>query len=330
MRVMTVRLGRRGVLGLAALAAASLAVAPAASAETTLKVALHSDLKIIDPVWTTALISTHHGMMVYDTLFALDEKLQVKPQMVDKWSVSDDKLTWTFTLARRARVARRPAGDRRGLHRLAQALERPRRHGPEAHELRRRAEADRRQDLRHEAEGALRPRARHARQVDLQLSVHDAQARRRDRSQHADHGRHRLRPVHLQEGRVEARREGGLSQEHEIQAARRAVLGLCRRQGGQGRPGGMDLDRRPADAGQRAAQRRDRLHRGAAARSDPAAGQGPQHQDAGRRPHGAPVRVPLQRAAQALRQRQGAPGRGLRSQPEGLPELDHRRCRSTT
>ena len=77
---------------------ASLTLAPAALAETTLKVALHSDLKIIDPVWTTALISTHHGMMVYDTLFALDEKLQVQPQMVDKWSVSDDKLTWTFTL----------------------------------------------------------------------------------------------------------------------------------------------------------------------------------------------------------------------------------------
>jgi peptide/nickel transport system substrate-binding protein len=98
MRVMTVRLGRRSVLGLAALAVASLAMAPAASAETTLKVALHSDLKIIDPVWTTALISTHHGMMVYDTLFALDEKLQVQPEMVDKWSVSVDKLTWTFSL----------------------------------------------------------------------------------------------------------------------------------------------------------------------------------------------------------------------------------------
>ena len=98
MRVTTMRLGRRGVLGLAALAVASLVAAPAASAETTLKVALHSDLKIIDPVWTTALITTHHGMMVYDTLFSLDEKLQVQPQMVDKWSVSDDKLTWTFTL----------------------------------------------------------------------------------------------------------------------------------------------------------------------------------------------------------------------------------------
>ena len=36
--------------------------------------------------------------MVWDTLFALDEKLQVKPQMVDKWDVSPDKLTWTFTL----------------------------------------------------------------------------------------------------------------------------------------------------------------------------------------------------------------------------------------
>ena len=59
---------------------------------------LHSDLKIVDPVWTTALISTHHGMMIYDTLFALDRNLQVQPQMVDKWTVSDDKLTWTFTL----------------------------------------------------------------------------------------------------------------------------------------------------------------------------------------------------------------------------------------
>jgi peptide/nickel transport system substrate-binding protein len=97
MGLLTFRLDRRAVLAAAALAA-SIGLAPAASAETTLKVALHSDLKIIDPVWTTALITTHHGMMVYDTLFALDEKLAVKPQMVDKWAVSADQLTWTFTL----------------------------------------------------------------------------------------------------------------------------------------------------------------------------------------------------------------------------------------
>jgi peptide/nickel transport system substrate-binding protein len=97
MGFMNLRLDGCRALGLAALAA-SLALASAAAADTTLRVSLHSDLKIVDPVWTTALISTHHGMMIYDTLFALDRNLQVKPQMVDKWTVSDDKLTWTFTL----------------------------------------------------------------------------------------------------------------------------------------------------------------------------------------------------------------------------------------
>ena len=88
------KIGRRVVCTLVAVAAFA---APAA-AQSTLKVALHSDLKIVDPIWTTALISTHHGNMVYDTLFAFDDKLQIKPQMVDKWEVSPDKLTWTFTL----------------------------------------------------------------------------------------------------------------------------------------------------------------------------------------------------------------------------------------
>src|SRR5262244_4099476 len=97
MRVISRRRGRGSALVLAALAANLLSI-PGALAQSTLKVALHSDLKIIDPIWTTALISTHHGYMVYDTLFALDDKLQVKPQMVDKWEVSPDKLTWTFTL----------------------------------------------------------------------------------------------------------------------------------------------------------------------------------------------------------------------------------------
>jgi len=87
-------IGRRLIVALAA----TVAFAGAANAETVLKVALHSDLKIIDPIWTTALISTHHGHMIYDTLFAVDDKLEVRPQMVDKWLVSPDKLTWTFTL----------------------------------------------------------------------------------------------------------------------------------------------------------------------------------------------------------------------------------------
>ena len=68
-----------------------------------------------------------------------------------------------------------------------------------------------------------------------------------------------------------AGREGGLPQEPEIQAARRAGLGLGRRQGRQGRPRRMDLDRRPADPGECADQRRDRLHRDRAARPAAAA-----------------------------------------------------------
>ncbi|MGH8430091.1 MAG: ABC transporter substrate-binding protein, partial [Solimonas sp.] len=88
------KIGRR----LASALIATAALAAPAMAQSTLKVALHSDLKIIDPIWTTALISTHHGYLVYDTLFALNDKLEPKPQMVDKWEVSPDKLTWTFTL----------------------------------------------------------------------------------------------------------------------------------------------------------------------------------------------------------------------------------------
>src|SRR6266540_6265183 len=75
-----------------------VAVAAPALAETTLRVVMHSDLKILDPIWTTAYIVRNHGYLVWDTLFAMDEKLEVKPQMVDKFDVSADKLTYTFTL----------------------------------------------------------------------------------------------------------------------------------------------------------------------------------------------------------------------------------------
>jgi len=82
------------------IAAMTVAIATVIAPATakTLRVAPHSDLKILDPIWTTALISVNHGYMVYDSLFALDAKLNVQPQMVDRYAVSGDKLTWTFTL----------------------------------------------------------------------------------------------------------------------------------------------------------------------------------------------------------------------------------------
>ena len=75
-----------------------VSAAPPAHAETVLKVVMHSDLKIVDPIWTTAYIVRNHGYMVYDTLFATDAKGEIKPQMVGKYDVSADKLTYTMTL----------------------------------------------------------------------------------------------------------------------------------------------------------------------------------------------------------------------------------------
>src|SRR5438046_3298261 len=85
---------------IALMAAASMAgLIGALPAEAqTIKVVMHSDVKILDPIWTTAYIQRNFGYMVWDTLFAMDDKFAVKPQMVDKYEVSADKLTWTFTL----------------------------------------------------------------------------------------------------------------------------------------------------------------------------------------------------------------------------------------
>src|SRR5687768_6210194 len=84
--------------GLAAAAAALAAAAGGAQAQTTLKVVMHSDLKIVDPIWTTAYITRNHGYMIYDTLFAMDEKGEIKPQMVERFTESPDKRTYQFTL----------------------------------------------------------------------------------------------------------------------------------------------------------------------------------------------------------------------------------------
>src|SRR6202171_5480317 len=84
------------VLALAAALAASRPV-DAKTITKTITAVMHSDLRIIDPGFTTAYITRDHGYMVYDTLLAMDSSFKVQPQMAD-WKVSDDKLTYTFTL----------------------------------------------------------------------------------------------------------------------------------------------------------------------------------------------------------------------------------------
>jgi peptide/nickel transport system substrate-binding protein len=76
---------------------AVMALAVPAQAANTIRAVMHSDLRVIDPGFTTAYITRDHGYMVYDTLLATDSSFKVQPQMAD-WKVSDDKLTYTFTL----------------------------------------------------------------------------------------------------------------------------------------------------------------------------------------------------------------------------------------
>jgi len=82
------------------LAAVLLAAAAggAFAQDKTLRIVPHTNLAILDPIWTTAYISRNHGYMIYDTLFGTDEKAQIKPQMVEEWSVSPDRRLWTFKL----------------------------------------------------------------------------------------------------------------------------------------------------------------------------------------------------------------------------------------
>src|SRR6266540_1328334 len=95
------RISRRQVVRGAAAAAAMTLGAPSVGAQSgrqTLRFVAHADLKILDPVWTTAYITLNHSYLVYDTLFGTDENLRVSPQMVDRTSVSADGMKYTFTL----------------------------------------------------------------------------------------------------------------------------------------------------------------------------------------------------------------------------------------
>src|SRR5208283_6037263 len=68
------------------------------AAANTLRFIPQADLRSIDPIWTTAYVTRNFGYLVFDTLFALDRDFKPQPQMVDRWTVSDDKLTYRFTL----------------------------------------------------------------------------------------------------------------------------------------------------------------------------------------------------------------------------------------
>jgi len=87
---------KHSLLACIAALAAWLPLSGQAQEEKVLRVAPHSDLKILDPIWTTAFVTRNHGYAIYDTLFGVDEQGTPQPQMVDTYSAEGN--TWNFTL----------------------------------------------------------------------------------------------------------------------------------------------------------------------------------------------------------------------------------------
>ena len=78
--------------------AAALLLAGPAHAQTTLRVAPETLSRILDPHFTTSFTTRDFGYLVYDTLFAVDDKFEPKPQMVESYTLSPDRLTYIFVL----------------------------------------------------------------------------------------------------------------------------------------------------------------------------------------------------------------------------------------
>jgi peptide/nickel transport system substrate-binding protein len=90
--------GAAGLLAMPAILRSSARRAYAADAKSVVKVAPETDLKVFDPIWTTATISSTYGYLVYDTLFSVNMKLEPKPQMVERYEGDDYGLTHRFRL----------------------------------------------------------------------------------------------------------------------------------------------------------------------------------------------------------------------------------------
>jgi peptide/nickel transport system substrate-binding protein len=92
----------RRMVAVASLTLASLAltnsIAHAESSTQVLRIVPQVNLTVLDPIFSSAYVTRNHGYMIYDTLFGVDDKGNIKPQMVDRWNTSADHKTWTFTL----------------------------------------------------------------------------------------------------------------------------------------------------------------------------------------------------------------------------------------
>ena len=200
----------------------ALATCPALAQQKVLKFIPQADLRILDPITTTAYITRNHGYMVYDTLFATDAKFQMQPQMVDKWEISPDKLTYTFTLrdglkfhdGQPVRSADCIASLERWCKRdalgqkLAQSIE----SWTAVNDKTFRLKLKKPFPLTLDALG----------QAVVERAVHHARAHRQDRRVPEHHRGDRLGPVQVREGGMGAGQQGRVRQEHRLSCRARS------------------------------------------------------------------------------------------------------------
>ncbi len=81
----------------AAVLPGSFAIAQPASART-LRFVPQGGLTVLDPVFTTSPVTAQHGFAIYDTLFAVNARQEVRPQMAEGATFSDDGRTCLIRL----------------------------------------------------------------------------------------------------------------------------------------------------------------------------------------------------------------------------------------
>src|SRR5882672_5152420 len=90
---------RTFLAGLAAPALLSISArAQPAPRDRTLRVAPETLTTILDPHFTTSFTARDFSYLVFDTLFAVNDRWEPKPQMVERWERGADGMTWSFNL----------------------------------------------------------------------------------------------------------------------------------------------------------------------------------------------------------------------------------------
>jgi peptide/nickel transport system substrate-binding protein len=81
-----------------AMAVAAVVLAAPASAQSVLKIVLDGEIQVVDPIATTNYRTRDLAYMVFDMLIAMDSMGNYKPQMLESFTISPDKMKYSFKL----------------------------------------------------------------------------------------------------------------------------------------------------------------------------------------------------------------------------------------